>query len=415
MMMPRAAAAVTVIGLLCLSAAGESGGADAPLAACRQQLEAACPVPDGCGGRQFLCAKAAQRACHVCAGADANGIPMKPPTACIARPTRPVLVAFCAGAPPPAPPAPPPGPAGPINASSAEVDLMRSTYESVLAAQLENPGRSTCSHDMRAGFPPCHQLGTMWCWATAVAAATEYYTSQGAARCVGLECEIVGWTFSDDYSTCCPAETYKDTCGDRGAGWDKVQKALNHFTKKTWERPNGPLDKATLDATLQAGNPVIMMVGPATHPNHVVTVHGCSPSGKYWFHDPEFISDPTDPKHKNYEEWFEVDFDWLLEMCYVWVHDDSQTDPRARPWTDASGAVHQHSGASLATSPLTQQWHAQHEACNGWSTKPACGGMCTGQKLIQCTRGSPKADDEIFRIKSIWWDTLYIPVPPSAL
>lgn len=46
------------------------------------------------------------------------------------------------------------------------------------------------------------------------------------------------------------------------AGWGKIQTSLNHFTGKAWKRPNGPLDKATLDATLQSGNPVIMEVGP---------------------------------------------------------------------------------------------------------------------------------------------------------
>ena len=166
----------------------------------------------------------------------------------------------------------------------------------------------------------------MWCWATAVAQATEYYTSQGEAQCIGLECDIVSWTFSDKYSTCCPGEKYKDTCGEEGAAWEVVQKALNHFTKKSWERANGPLDKATLDAVLQSGSPVIMMVGPETQPNHVVTVHGCDDSGQYWFHDPEFINDPTDPEHKNYDTWYLVDFNWLLQMCYVWVHDDSWTD-----------------------------------------------------------------------------------------
>jgi hypothetical protein len=346
--MPRATA---VIGLLFLSTtrAGEGGAAaEASLAACQQQLDAACPVPDGCAGRQFLCAKAAQKACSVCVGADAAGVPIMPPAACTARAARPALAAFCAGAPPPEPPPPPPPPpgsGGPISASSAEVDLMRSTYQSVLAAQLSKPGQTTCSNDMRTKFPACHQLGTMWCWATAVAQATEYYTSQEGSQCVGLECEIVGWTFSDDYSTCCPFDAHKDTCGDRGAGWETVQRSLNHFTNKSWERPNGPLDKATLDATLQSGNPVIMMVGPETSPNHVVTIHGCDASGKYWFHDPEFISDPTDPTHLDYDKWYLVDFNWLLQMCYVWVHDDSWSDPHSVPWTDAAGKVHEHSGA----------------------------------------------------------------------
>lgn len=246
---------------------------------------------------------------------------------------------------------------GPIDASDAEISEQRHNYEMVMEAHLNSDVQTTCSTDMRERFPACHQLGTMWCWATAVAAATEYYTNRTGARCVGLECDIVGWTFSQ---VCCPftgTEGDKDACGDRGAGWEKIQKALNHFTGQSWQRPKGPLDKATLDATLQSGNPVIIEVGPDVHPNHVVTVHGCDGGGKYWFHDPEFINDPTNPKSSYYEEYFLVDYSWLLEMCYVWVRDAS----------------------------------------------------AGGQKLIACTRGSPKASNEIFRIESRWWDTLYVP------
>jgi hypothetical protein len=38
-----------------------------------------------------------------------------------------------------------------------------------------------------------------------------------------------------------------------------------------------------------------------------------------------------------------------------------------------------------------------------------------GEKLVQCTRGAPKAANEIFRIESIWWDTLFIPASPPEL
>ena len=41
--------------------------------------------------------------------------------------------------------------------------------------------------------------------------------------------------------------------------------------------------------------------------------------------------------------------------------------------------------------------------------------MCAGQKLVQCTRDSPKAADEIFRLESMWWDTLYVPAPSSVV
>ena len=201
---------------------------------------------------------------------DDRGVPVVHPPSC----TGSAVQAFCVV---PAPePAPAPSPAaGPISASDDEVAEMRKNFQTVADAYLTSSVKTTCSRDMRDRFPACHQLGTMWCWATAVAAATEYYTSRSESKCVGLECEIVGWTFSKQ---CCPdvpgtlVESIPSACGDKGAGWAKVQQAVNHFTGKSWERPNGPLDKATLDATLQSGNPVIMMIGPEENPTHVVTV-----------------------------------------------------------------------------------------------------------------------------------------------
>jgi hypothetical protein len=298
-----------------------------------------------------------QNRCPVCTGIDGHGAPVVPPASCTVQ----LISAFCTAVPPPepAPPPPPPAlqPAAPISTSGEEVAIMRRNFQTVAAANLNNPSHTTCSTDMRDGFPACHQLGTMWCWATAVASAAEYYTDHSESQCIGLECDIVGWTFSKQ---CCPFET--TGCGDRGASWATVQKALDHFTGKSWQRPQGPLDKGTLDATLQSGNPIVMMVGPDTGPQHVVTVHGCDGSGKYWFHDSEFISDPTVPDSKYYVKYFQVDYSWLLEMCYVWVKAEDETGP----------------------------------------------------KLVACTRGSQHASNEIFRIEHRWWDTLYIPAPPAG-
>lgn len=126
--------------------------------------------------------------------------------------------------------------------------LMRTNFDAALAkSQLSGQVQTTCSTDMRDKVPACHQLGTMWCWATAVAQATVYYghtslalaaggaggAGTGAAgtgaddqsgsqvnQCAGLECGIVGWTFSKE---CCPAPVSPEgdlqgACGDKGAG-----------------------------------------------------------------------------------------------------------------------------------------------------------------------------------------------------
>lgn len=119
---------------------------------------------------------------------------------------------------------------------------------------------------------------------------------------------------------------------------------MNHFTGKTWQRSTGPVNKATLDAALQGGNPVTLGIGGQRGADHVVTIHGCG-SGKYWYHDPE----------REYNEFIQVDYDWLLHQCVAW----------------------QHNGGN----PI----------------------------LIPCQTGSPKGSDEIFRVEKQWWDTIYIP------
>ena len=123
---------------------------------------------------------------------------------------------------------------------------------------------STCSKDMRETMPACSQLGTMWCWATGVARpadhtapwllqhalltptlnagsryrcgksafkeqpvshgrrkgrlkstriylrrlrslsttkAPDHYKGSGPSKCIGLECEVVGWVYPHNQST----------------------------------------------------------------------------------------------------------------------------------------------------------------------------------------------------------------------
>jgi len=232
----------------------------------------------------------------------------------------------------------------PILATDDEIAEMRKNFDIVKAAHQNSNYLSTCSKDMRSSMPACHQYGSMWCWATAIAEVTQHYTTRHAKECSGLECEIVGWEFSKQ---CCPYGAHKADCGSRGAYLSQIQRAANHFTGKAWKTPHGPLDQKTLDASLQAGNPIILEVGNEQAPNHIVTIHGCDGAGNYWFHDPE----------RDYGEYLQVDYQWLLSMCMVWVK---------APETKA------------------------------------------GAKLVKCpTTG--KLPNEIFRIKWKWWDVLYVP------
>mmetsp|Transcript_34451 Transcript_34451/g.67982 ORF Transcript_34451/g.67982 Transcript_34451/m.67982 type:complete len:233 (-) Transcript_34451:264-962(-) len=191
---------------------------------------------------------------------------------------------------------------------------MKQNFEKIVNDQsLSSTSISTtCSKDMRSEMPACHQFGEMWCWATAVAAVTQYYGEAHASQCTGLECKVVGWTFQTE---CCPYSSHVEDCGSRGAYLPTITTALNHFTSKEWSLTKSALTKATLDATLQQGNPVVLGIGPHSSPNHIVTVHGCDGNGNYWFHDPE----------RNYGEYLLGDYNWLVKQCYAWV---DKSDPK---------------------------------------------------------------------------------------
>jgi hypothetical protein len=64
-----------------------------------------------------------------------------------------------------------------------------------------------------------------------------------------------------------------------------IVEAATHFTGRKMVLSNGTMSQATLDAKLQAGHPIMMLIGIGL-PSHVVTVAGCG-SGSYWLHDPE--------------------------------------------------------------------------------------------------------------------------------
>merc|ERR1719160_882388 len=152
---------------------------------------------------------------------------------------------------------------------------------------------ATCNNDMRSKMPACHQFGSMWCWATGVASLTEYYKGSGPAQCNGLECQIVGWCpkppdcSSQPSTQCCPLSSHP-SCGGDGASLQMLVEAANHFTGRTHQLTNGPMSQETLDKTLAAGIPILMLIGTKT-PSHVVSVAGCG-QGSYYFHDPEWAA-----------------------------------------------------------------------------------------------------------------------------
>lgn len=203
-----------------------------------------------------------------------------------------------------------------------------------------NAANAYCNNDMRNNFPGCHQSGSMWCWATAVAAVEEYYNGGVGDQCRGKECEVVSYTYHKD---CCPFRSKDDECGSKGGTTTMIKNAIHHFTGKNFVEAGGPLSEDQLAATLQAGNPVVLEVGTDSRPTHIVTIHGCDGNGQFWYHDPE----------RNYGEWTLGDYGWLLNgMC--------------RAWVDRSNA-----------------------------------------RLVKCE--GAKNPDEIFRVTSKWWDTVYIP------
>ena len=158
---------------------------------------------------------------------------------------------------------------------------------------VETAAQSTCNHDMRSTLPACTQLGSMWCWATATASFTEYYKASGPAQCHGLECQIVSWCpkpphCSSSKAQCCPLDSHKE-CGADGATYTMIVEAATHFTGRKHSDHGGPMSQAELDAKLQAGKPIMMLVGAGASATHVVWVRGCG-GGKYYFWDPEWSS-----------------------------------------------------------------------------------------------------------------------------
>lgn len=194
------------------------------------------------------------------------------------------------------------------------------------AADIANGKNSGyCSIDMRPTFPGCHQFGNMWCWATAVAATTEHYGLEHQRQCIGLECEVVSWTFNDQ---CCPFKSRSDACGKKGASLSDIKRSMDHFTQRSWTVSNGPISKDALDASLQAGNPVTLEIGDDRRPSHIVTIHGCDGNGKYWYHD----------SSRDYGEFVQGDYDWLLRQCVELGGDDpyyygvcDPASPKAHP------------------------------------------------------------------------------------
>lgn len=151
---------------------------------------------------------------------------------------------------------------------------------------------ATCNRDMREQVPACHQFGSMWCWATGIAEFTEYYTGTGPWECEGLECKIISWCPKAGSSgrcgaseKCCPLEQHPG-CGSYGATMGMLTEAATHFTGRTMIQTGGPMSQEVLDRTLQAGHPIMMLVGYVI-PQHVVTVVGCG-GGQYYYHDPEW-------------------------------------------------------------------------------------------------------------------------------
>lgn len=162
-------------------------------------------------------------------------------------------------------------------------DLMNGTQSA--AAAMDS--FATCSRDMRSKMPACTQFGNMWCWATGVAALTEYYTASGPAQCKGLECEVVSWCPTPEGSgcsapkQCCPFQQHPE-CGNYGQTPANVATAATHFTGKPHAEYGGPMPQKVLDAHLQAGKPILLL-----SKGHVMSVRGCG-GGRYYFWDPEW-------------------------------------------------------------------------------------------------------------------------------
>jgi len=173
---------------------------------------------------------------------------------------------------------------GALSFTEAEYAVRIARNEELMKAPTS---ASTCSNDMRNKMPACSQFGTMWCWATGVAALIEYYKGSGPAKCNGLECQVVGWTWNSSTSACCPYKSHIGDCGGLGGYISSQVDAATHFTGRKHKSAGGPLSQAALDKSLRGGAPVLMQVGPGRRANHVTQIRGCG-DGMYYFWDPEW-------------------------------------------------------------------------------------------------------------------------------
>lgn len=119
-------------------------------------------------------------------------------------------------------------------------------------------------------------------------------------------------------STCCPLEEHGE-CGSDGATLSMLTDAATHFTGRKMVLTNGPMSQATLDKKLQAGHPILMLIG-AGSPSHVLSVAGCG-NGKYYYHDPE-------TEAGNYET---RTYDYLVNMWHgvKWLDTIAAADDEA--------------------------------------------------------------------------------------
>lgn len=195
---------------------------------------------------------------------------------------------------------------------------------------------STCTNDMRSKMPACHQSQIVWCWATAIAELTEYYTGQGPSQCKGLECSIVGWSASvlppsfGNFTHCCPARQH-NPCEWVSASVQGIVNATNHWTRRLHRSFNGPMPQATLDKTLASGIPIIMIISRdgQERGSHAVTVAGCG-NGVYYYHNPMWEAGV----YKSYS------YDELIQM-------PSSTGAPPYKWFDTVAAVFDNSNVAV--------------------------------------------------------------------
>lgn len=141
----------------------------------------------------------------------------------------------------------------------------------------------------------------MWCWAAGVAALAAHYTRQTSCD---LQCSVVGWCPAwvdkeDDTPNsmalgcaggpieCCPLAAHMN-CTVDSATYEMLLESAMHFTGRRHHLYDGPMPPEALDATLDAGTPILMLIGQnaSSTASHVVSVAGCG-GGAYFYHDPE--------------------------------------------------------------------------------------------------------------------------------